>query len=584
MKVQHLSLLATILVITLPRHSVSEETPHHLDNGNRTNVPHLGCYLMLNDIEPPHNKLVGKEFENIGARNYKVEREAGATAAKCIDGFAGGYPCNNVDLLSMLDIATLAVAVGSSSSANDIWGWTDTVSGREFAVIGIQRGTAFVEITDPENPIYVGGLPTKTYGSSWRDVKTFGDYAFSVSEASDHGMQIFDLRNLLTASPGTTFNETVHYPNFAKAHNIFINEDTGYAYAVGSNTCSGGLHMVDINDPLNPSFAGCYSDDFYTHDVQCVTYNGPDSTYAGNEICFCSNEDTITVVDVTDKSNITLLSKTGYNDRYTHQGWLTDNHTHFIFNDELDEYLGVVSKTSTHVMDVSDLNSIEYVGKYSGRTNAIDHNNYVKGDYLYQANYRAGFNILKITDVTNVQFQEAGFFDIYPESDSNNFNGAWSNYPYFPSGNIVISGIEQGLFVLKFNGDEPLDNHGNEPLDNPDWSYTRGNGKEVDCGWVAGWRPDIRCKKVGFIDGEEIKASDVCRAACSDHPCIDQPACDGDNPDWVHRKSNGRNKGCDWVRKRFTRKRCRNKVGVIGDVEVGYLACDACCESCSQYC
>merc|ERR1712038_1800938 len=160
-----------------------------------------------------------------------------------------------------------------------------------------------------------------------------------------------------------------------------------------------------------------------------------------------------TVVDVTNKSNPILLSRRSYNSRYTHQGWLTEDHSHFLFNDELDEAYGVVSKTTTHVMDVSNLNNIFYVGGYSGRTSAIDHNNYVKGDYLYQANYRAGLNVLKITDVTNAQFQEVGYFDVYPSSDSNSFNGAWSNYPYFPSGTIVVSGIEQGLFMLRFNGD-----------------------------------------------------------------------------------------------------------------------------------
>merc|ERR1712038_71410 len=165
-------------------------------------------------------------------------------------------------------------------------------------------------------------------------------------------------------------------------------------------------------------------------------------------------EDTITVVDVTNKSSPTQLAKesyTGYH--YTHQGWLTEDHAHFIFNDELDELRGTVSKTATHVMDVSDLTNINYVGKFNGRTSAIDHNNYVIGDYVYQANYRAGLNVLKITDVANAQFQEVGYFDIYPNSDSSQFNGAWSNYPYFPSGTIVVSGIEQGLFVLKFTDD-----------------------------------------------------------------------------------------------------------------------------------
>lgn len=243
--------------------------------------------------------------------------------------------------------------------------------------------------------------------------------------------------------------------------------------------------MVDVNDATNPVFVGCYSVDGYTHDVQCVIYDGPDSAYIGKEICFASNEDTITIVDVTVKTNPTLISKRTYqNDLYTHQGWLTEDHSHFLFNDELDEYYSVVPKTSTHVMDVRDLTNITYVGFYSGRTNAIDHNHYVKGEYLYQANYRAGFNILKINDVTNADFEEAGFFDIYPDSDSNAFNGAWSNYPYFPSGTIIVSGIEQGLFMLEVTGTNSCIDSG-FPL-----SY---QGNSVSCAQVmedgACWNP-----------------------------------------------------------------------------------------------
>jgi len=449
-------MLTKLLIATSPYHSLGQRDPKPSTSPvvNATG-PHYGCLLALKDREPPHDPLVGEGYEHITTRNYKVENEAGSMAAQCINGYAAGYPCNNVNLLSMLPISDLDAAVGTSSMANDIWGWTDASTGREFALIGLYKGTAFVEITDPVNPIYLGGLPTQGSGSDWRDIKTFGNHAFIVSEESNHGMQIFDLTNLLTASPGTTFSNTARYTGISSAHNIFINEDTGFAYIVGAN-CNGGLHMVDISDATNPESAGCFTGDGYTHDVQCVIYNGPDSTYNGNEICFASNEDTITIVDVTNKGSPNLISKQSYqNDEYTHQGWLTEDHSHFVFNDEVDEYNNVVPKTTTHVMNVSDLNNMIYVGTYSGRTNAIDHNHYVMGEYLYQANYRAGFNVLKINDVTNLEFEEAGYFDIYPSSDSNNFNGAWSNYPYFPSGTIIVSGIEQGLFMLQFQEPSP---------------------------------------------------------------------------------------------------------------------------------
>jgi len=438
--------LAVGLLLTIPNPAVSSVFSGPVIDSdldpNDENVPHQGCLLFLKEDHTPQEPLVGKSFEAITTSGYKVEDEAGPTAASCTNGQAGGYPCNNIDLMSMMSLSSLGEP---GDAANDIWGWTHLESGREFALIGLKAGTAFVEITDPYNPVLVGKLPAHNGISSfWRDIKTYQNHAYIVSEAST-GMQIFALDRLLNAEPSTTFNEDAHYNGFTNAHNIFINEDTATAYVVGSNTCSGGLHILDLTRPLEPSFESCFSADGYTHDVQCVIYSGPDSVYNGKEICMASNENSVTIFD---KTTATQLSRTSYTSYYTHQGWLTEDHKFFIFNDELDEFRTNV-KTRSHVLDVTNLSNPVYVGYHVGRTNAIDHNNYVLNDQVYQANYRAGLNILKIVDPSNVLFEEEAFFDIYPSSDSNSFNGAWSNYPYFPSGNIIVSGIEQGLFVLK---------------------------------------------------------------------------------------------------------------------------------------
>merc|ERR1712087_144916 len=167
--------------------------------------------------------------------------------------------------------------------------------------------------------------------------------------------------------------------------------------------------MINMNNPTNPTFAGCYAGDGYTHDVQCVVYDGPDTTYLDKEICFASNEDTITIVDVTNKGSPQLLARRAYsNSAYTHQGWLTEDHEYFIFNDELDEWDN--PETRTHVMNVKDLNNPTYEGFHPGRSAAIDHNNYVLGEFVYQANYRAGLNILKIgSNLDNAEFTEMGY-------------------------------------------------------------------------------------------------------------------------------------------------------------------------------
>jgi choice-of-anchor B domain-containing protein len=375
---------------------------------------------------------------------------------RCVGGMANIYPCDNIDLLSFMPLAQMG-----GGNGNDIWGWTDPLTDKEYALMGMTNGTAFIDISDPFNPVYLGKLPTQSSNSIWRDIKVFNNYALIVSEATSHGMQVFDLTHLRTAIiPPVTFAADAHYSQFSRAHNIAVNEETGFAYAVGTNTCSGGLHMINIQNPTSPIFAGCFSDDGYTHDTQCVIYAGPDENYRGQEVCFNSNENTLTIVDVTVKSAPDMLSRTGYAwHGYTHQGWLTEDHHYFLVDDELDEQF-YNHNTRTYVWDVSDLENPFLVGYHNGRTTAIDHNLYIKGDKVYQANYRSGLSVLEITDLGQAELTEIGYFNIYPANNDPNFNGAWSNYPFLESGVILVSGIEQGLFVLKL-----ADNDESQPVD-----------------------------------------------------------------------------------------------------------------------
>jgi choice-of-anchor B domain-containing protein len=207
--------------------------------------------------------------------------------------------------------------------------------------------------------------------------------------------------------------------------------------------------MVDVANPKEPRFAGCFSEDGYTHDVQCVSYDGPDADYRGREICFASNEDTLTVVDVTDKSGPRLVSRTSYQGvGYIHQTWVTRDRLFLLMDDELDEqYFG--HNTSTRIWDIADLDHPAHIGSHVADTEAIDHNLYIRDGLVYQANYRAGLRILRLDRIAEGRLEPAGFFDIYPADDAPEFNGAWSAYPFFPSGVVAVSGIEQGLFLLK---------------------------------------------------------------------------------------------------------------------------------------
>ena len=365
----------------------------------------------------------------------------------CIDGSAGGYPCARIDVESF--VPTNMIGGGRT---NDVWGWTDPLTGKEYALVGRTTGTSFVDLSNPGVPVYLGNLPTHSKSSTWRGIKVYANHAFIISEAPGHGLQVFDLTQLrAVVTPPITFTETAHYAGFARAHTVAINEETGFLYAVGSNTCSGGLHMVDVRTPTTPVFAGCFSADRYTHETQCVVYRGPDARYVSHEICFSSNEDTLTIVDVTDKGAPLMLARQGYPGRgYTHQGWLTEDQRHFLLDDETDE-ITLKTNTRTHVFDVSDLLKPQVIGVHEGASTAIDHNQYVRGGHTFQSNYASGLRVLDLDGVASATLREIGFFDVHPEDDLPDFIGTWSNYPFFDSGIVIVGSIERGLFVLRPN-------------------------------------------------------------------------------------------------------------------------------------
>ena len=364
----------------------------------------------------------------------------------CENGFANNYPCKDYDLQSHIFLAEMGASEG-----NDSWGWTDPDGGTEYALVGLNNGTAFIDISDPVNPIYLGKLPTHTTPSIWRDIKVYQNHAFVVSEAGGHGMQVFDLTRLRNVSnPPEIFTEDAHYAGFGDSHNIAINEETGYAYSLGDNTFGGGLHFINIQDPLNPIAAGGYAEGGYTHDTQVITYDGPDSDYTGKEIAFASNADHVEIVDVTNKSNPIQIASFEYPATgYTHQNWLTEDRNYMLLGDEGDEF-DFGFNTRTIVFNISDLDNIVLHMEYEGETSSVDHNGYVIGDKYYLANYSSGLRVVDISDIENGNMTASSYFDTYPSNNNANYKGSWNVYPFFESGNIVISG-ENGFTLVRDN-------------------------------------------------------------------------------------------------------------------------------------
>ena len=443
------------------------------------------------------------------------------TNVACTDGTAGPYPCAHVDLLSVLPIEALGGT--AETDLNDVWGWTDPQTGTEYALVGRTDGTAFVDVSSPTEPVYVGELPSHTTASAWRDVKVYDHHAFVVSEAPGHGMQVFDLTRLRDVGADERpkmFDATAHYDGgesvrLETAHNVAVNTDTGFAYIVGGDasgaapTCGGGLHMVNVQSPATPTFAGCVpdvatdangsgrsarfsgpssaarlgpnarqsgsaraKDAGYTHDAQCVTYRGPDPEHRGDEICINANETVVNIADVTDKDAPVTIAEADYPDvGYVHQAWLTDDHRYLYVDDELDERNELVDRTRTLVFDVTDLDAPTHAATFFGSTGAIDHNQYIRGPYSYQANYTSG---LRVLDVAAPEApEEVAYFDTYPDSNAPQFRGAWSTYPFFDRNIVLVSSIGQGLFVV-------------QPRPSPFLSFTgTRQGQSVQLQWTT---------------------------------------------------------------------------------------------------
>lgn len=456
-----------------------------------------------------------------------------ANANACTTNQDGVYPCSHVELVSSMTLGQMG-GDDANGLANDMWGWTDPLDGKEYVIQGMYYGTAFIDISDPENPRYLGRLDsppatppaTKSSASrmmkchdgctapggeegtsSWQDVKVYDHYAYIVSEQDWFGMLVFDLHELRGVTTPQTFAPTKHVTEFRNAHNLFIHEETGFAYVIGNTAPDGaepnfgGLLIYNLDDPANPAQIADYETDGYFHDVVCVNYHGPDADYQDHEICFASNSGSrrntdssspyygqtfyyddntetyrsdwvydgtylnwegggqtlwptpsdrysrLTALDVTDKNNILHLSDDQHPDStYVHQSWPSEDHHYLFVNDELEEQ-AFGYRTRSYTYDLTDLDAIEHVATYKAPNLAIDHNEYVKGRLLFQSNYDSGLRILDASDPLNLV--EVGYFDSQPATDHPHFAGTWSNYPYFESGIVAFSDMYSGLLLVR---------------------------------------------------------------------------------------------------------------------------------------
>lgn len=422
-------------------------------------------FRLLQDAKGLPEQRLKPEYLKLLDRYQKITTSV-EKQLTCSSGQAGEYPCHNVDLESHLPLSQLS---SSPSSANDIWGYVDLNNNREYAVMGLYNGTVLIDVTDPVNPVEVDTITGAN--STWRDVKVYqyfddGEqqykaYAYVTTEGQG-GLQIIDLSN---APESIELVNTINV--FQTAHNVYLGNinyadgtaldgHEGYLYIAGSNLDNGSYRVFDLSDPVNPALVTTPSSAGYVHDATNLIIDDARTAQCADghnpcEIFVDFNENTVDIWDTTDKSNPYKISSTGYaGASYTHSGWYSEDKNYVFIQDELDERNRGVN-TTLYVMDIQDLNSPRIVGSYVGSTPAIDHNGFTLGDKYYMSNYKRGLTVLDVSNPATPK--EIGFFDTYPIPEANDpqFDGAWGTYPYLPSGNILVSDISNGLFVLKDN-------------------------------------------------------------------------------------------------------------------------------------
>ncbi len=436
----------------------------------RSGMARLAWHVRVRDAQARRvtHTLVDAQSGAVWLRSTEEEPQASdaptepLAATPCVGGLAGEYACNGIDLMARLPLSSFP---GPPSSASSIWGIKDMNDNKEYAIIGLRNGTSVVEVTDPVNPRIVGTIPGVS--SSWREVKAYqiydqsGNrwkaYAYVSTEGSGGGIQVIDLTQL-----PNSVSLAATWTGVSTSHSLFVSNvdsSTGVAnnpsfapflYVNGSNR--GGFRIVSLANPTSltevGSWTGTYAHEVYTHVFsdsranQCAPGHNPCEvvfTFAGSP--------GIKVVDATDKSAPTLISTFTYpNLGYTHSGWISQSTNHMLVNDELDEG-NTGNNTRILVVGLGSLTSLSLAQQYFGPTKATDHNAFVVGNKSYYSSYTRGVAVLDVGDPTNPA--ELAFFDTYPASNSSSTSGAWGVYPFLPSGTIVVSDIQRGLFVLK---------------------------------------------------------------------------------------------------------------------------------------
>jgi choice-of-anchor B domain-containing protein len=465
----------------------------------RTEIEKMGFAVA---IDGKHT-LQSKALSNKIASYHEMSKSH--AAEQCVNNTAGAFECANVDLLAHMPLSSFSSTPGE---ANDIWGHVDLNTGYEYAIIGLQNGVSVVNVSDPENPVEVGTIDGAS--STWRDIKVYQHfdeslnlwraYAYATIDRSNQFVSVISLNNLpetiTLAENNFSVNNAhnVYISNVDHSLNIALADLTPSLQLVGSNKSGGAFRSYSLENPETISLTSTNSaGDGYTHDgasivikddrktTECAESERNCTVFIDFQGRTSSNgEDVIKLWNISDPSNSKLLSTARYNDisvanQYIHSGWATEDNNFFLAHDEFDEGNGGLN-TTIRIFSIEELKNPQQVGTWTGTTNSIDHNGFVRGNRYYMSNYMKGLTVLDISDPSAPL--EVGSFDTYTTGNHASYDGAWGVYPFLPSGNILVSDITGGLFILK---DNTLDSvQGTISFNQAEMSTNQGQTLQID--------------------------------------------------------------------------------------------------------
>lgn len=335
------------------------------------------------------------------------------------------------------------------------WGYV-APDGREYAILGTATGCSIIDITNASAPVEIGHIPGAT--SLWKEVKTYDRYAYVVSEGSQ-GLQIINLANLPNSVNLDTVITNLGGFSVNTSHTISIHD--GYLYLNGTNS---GMIIASLANPRRPQYLGRWTTR-YVHD-----------SYVRNDTIFAAaiNSGRLDIIDGRNKATPALIASISYTGAGTHNVWTTKDRRYAITTDEV----GSTAK-NLKVWNLQNLPTVSStpVATFSPNPADIVHNVFIRGDYAYVAWYTAGLRIVNITNPTAPS--DAGGYDTSTEPPGN-YDGMWACYPYFPSGKIIGSDMQNGLFIFSFAGLAP---RGNTTLLEPADQINTGSPTEIQFRW-----------------------------------------------------------------------------------------------------